>query len=92
MIQKNVINNYGIYTQLNPKILLSTITGENIEEVTGLFIRNGQLHLKKEMVENIENPGMKQYVKRVEEQTKILRNVQHKKNHQARLSKLEFLG
>ncbi|MGY4385281.1 RNA-directed DNA polymerase [Pedobacter sp. UYP24] len=47
-------------------------------EVTGLFIRNGQLHLKKEMLENIENPGMKAYVNRVEEQNKILRKVQHK--------------
>jgi RNA-directed DNA polymerase len=47
-------------------------------EVTGLFIRNGQLHLKKEMLENIENQGTKEYVKRVEEQNKILRKFQHK--------------
>ncbi|WP_316817869.1 reverse transcriptase family protein [Pedobacter nyackensis] len=44
-------------------------------EVTGLFIRNGQLHLKKEMLENIENRGTKEYVKRVEEQNKILRRI-----------------
>ncbi|RZK60779.1 MAG: RNA-directed DNA polymerase [Pedobacter sp.] len=43
-------------------------------EVTGLFIRRGQLHLKKEMQENLENLGVRRYAERVAHFNGLIRN------------------
>jgi len=45
-------------------------------EVTGLFVKGGLLHLKKEMNDNIGNPGIKNYAERVDDYNeKLKRNV-----------------